>query len=142
MNENPLRRAQEFGQSIWLDFLQRELIESGELKHLIEHDGLPRYRDVAAAYLARLEARAACGAPLGHVASVASFFLSRIDSLVDALLETVVQAGGPRAQLAAGLRGQVAIASAQVAYQIEPRALRPGHDRSGCDGTQPGAEHG
>jgi len=79
--------------------------------------GLPRYREVAQAYLAGLEARAARGKPLARVASVASFFLSRIDVLVDAILENVMQAGGLRAALAATLHGQVALASAKVAYQ-------------------------
>jgi transaldolase len=47
--------------------------------------GLPRYRQVAEAYLAGIEARAKDGKPFEHVASVASFFLSRIDTLVDPL---------------------------------------------------------
>jgi len=80
--------------------------------------GLPRYRQVAEAYLAGLEAQATQGKSLSHVASVASFFLSRIDVLVDPLLENVRQAGSPHAELAATLQGQVAIASAKVAYQI------------------------
>jgi transaldolase len=80
--------------------------------------GLPRYRQVAEAYLAGLEAQATQGKPLSHVASVASFFLSRIDVLVDPLLENMRQAGSPHAELAATLQGQVAIASAKVAYQI------------------------
>ena len=80
--------------------------------------GLPRYRQVAEAYLAGLEAQATQGKALSHVASVASFFLSRIDVLVDPLLENVRQAGSPHAELAATLQGQVAIASAKVAYQI------------------------
>ena len=80
--------------------------------------GLPRYRQVADAYLAGLAARAAQGKPLAHVASVASFFVSRIDSLVDPLLEHVIAHGGERAALAKTLRGQVAIASAKMAYQI------------------------
>ena len=45
------------------------------------------YEAVADAFIAGLEARAAAGQPLGHVASVASFFVSRIDTAVDALLE-------------------------------------------------------
>jgi transaldolase len=60
----------------------------------------------------------AYGKALSHVASVASFFLSRIDVLVDPLLENMRQAGSPHAELAATLQGQVAIASAKVAYQI------------------------
>ena len=80
--------------------------------------GLPRYRQVADAYIAGLEARAAQGQPLHHIASVASFFLSRIDVLVDPQLEQIMAAGGAKAQLAERLHGQLAIASAKVAYQI------------------------
>src|SRR5512135_1777832 len=80
--------------------------------------GLPRYREVANAYLAGLEARLAQGQPLDHVASVASFFLSRIDALIDPILEKLRLQGGPTAEIVAGLHGQVAIASARAAYQI------------------------
>jgi transaldolase len=80
--------------------------------------GLPRYRKVAQAYIAGLEARAQQGESLKHVASVASFFLSRIDVLVDPILEQHMQTGGPAADTAAKLRGQVAIASAKQAYQV------------------------
>jgi transaldolase len=80
--------------------------------------GLARYREVVDAYLRGLEDRAAQGRPLSRVASVASFFLSRIDVLVDPMLERRVRAGGPEAELAASLRGQAALASAKVAYQI------------------------
>jgi transaldolase len=52
------------------------------------------------------------------VASVASFFVSRIDTLVDPLLEKRIAQGGEDADVAKKLRGQVAIASAKVAYQI------------------------
>lgn len=80
--------------------------------------GLPRYRQVADAYLAGLAARVARGKPVNHVASVASFFVSRIDALVDPLLEKVIAQGGDKAAMAKTLRGQVAIASAKMAYQI------------------------
>ena len=80
--------------------------------------GLPRYREVAQAYIAGLTARAQQGEPLEHVASVASFFLSRIDVLVDPMLEERIQTGGPATDTAAKLRGQVAVASAKQAYQI------------------------
>jgi transaldolase len=80
--------------------------------------GLRRYRQVAEAYIAGLEARAAQGQPLDHVRSVASFFLSRIDALVDPKLEEIMSAGGPDGKLAGWLHGQLAIASARVAYQI------------------------
>ncbi len=80
--------------------------------------GLPRYRQVAEAYIAGLEDRAARNESIERIASVASFFLSRIDVLVDPMLEALIKAGGSRAALAARLQGQVAEASAKVAYQI------------------------
>ena len=64
------------------------------------------YQRVALAYLAGLERRLAAGRPIDRVASVASFFVSRIDTVVDALLPD----GSP-------LRGQVAIANAKLAYR-------------------------
>lgn len=80
--------------------------------------GLPRYREVAEAYITGLETLATKGENLKQVASVASFFLSRIDVLLDPLLEKKILEGGPQAEIAARLQGQVAIASAKVAYQI------------------------
>jgi transaldolase len=80
--------------------------------------GLPRYRDVAEAYIAGLETLAARGRTLKQIASVASFFLSRIDVLLDPLLERKRLAGGSQADIASRLHGQVAIASAKVAYQF------------------------
>ena len=65
-----------------------------------------RYQQVIDAYLRGLTARADAGEPVDQITSVASFFLSRIDTKADALLA----ADSP-------LRGQVAIASARVAYQ-------------------------
>ena len=67
---------------------------------------IERYEQVIDAYRRGLTARAEAGEPLAHVQSVASFFLSRIDTKVDKQLPK----GSP-------LRGQVAIASARVAYQ-------------------------
>jgi transaldolase len=96
----------------------RQLVGEGININITLLFGLPRYREVVDAYLSGLEALAARGRPLGQAASVASFFLSRIDVLLDPLLEKKVQAGGPQADVAARLQGQVAIASAKVAYQI------------------------
>lgn len=94
----------------------RELISEGINVNVTLLFGLPRYREAAEAYLAGLEVRAEHNRPLRHVASVASFFLSRIDTLVDEQLEAQVRGGGPRAELAKALRGRVAIASAKAAY--------------------------
>ena len=94
----------------------RQLISEGININVTLLFGLPRYREVAEAYLSGLEERAAQGLHL-NVASVASFFLSRIDVLLDPRLEKIAQAGGPQAA-AASLKGEVAIASAKVAYSI------------------------
>lgn len=96
----------------------QELISEGINVNVTLLFGLPRYRQVADAYLTGLAARAARGMPVNHVASVASFFVSRIDGLVDPLLEQVIVQGGDKAALAKTLRGHVAIASAKVAYQL------------------------
>jgi len=76
-----------------------------------------RYRAVVEAYLAGLEQRAAKGEELDHVASVASFFVSRVDTLIDPQLEERVQEGGPDATLAASRLGTAAIDNAKLAYQ-------------------------
>ena len=96
----------------------QQLIREGINVNVTLLFGLPRYRQVVEAYLSGLEARAAQGEPLQHVASVASFFVSRIDQLVDPLLEVCVAQGGELAESARNTRGQVAIASAKGAYQI------------------------
>jgi transaldolase / glucose-6-phosphate isomerase len=96
----------------------RRLIAEGINVNVTLLFGLPRYREVAEAYLAGLEARHAAGEPIDRVASVASFFLSRIDVLVDPTLETLIEAGGRTAEVAGRCHGQVAIASARLAYQI------------------------
>jgi len=77
--------------------------------------GLPRYRRVADAYLSGLELLAKKNERLESVVSVASFFLSRIDVLVDPLLEEIKTVGGPRAEMVARLQGAVAIACAKIA---------------------------
>ena len=80
--------------------------------------GLPRYREVTEAYIAGLEKLAAGKKPLRHVASVASFFLSRIDTLIDPRLERQMKPGDPQEGIDKRLQGQTAIASAKVAYQM------------------------
>lgn len=79
---------------------------------------LPRYRAVADAYMTGLEERLRQGHSVAQVASVASFFLSRIDVLVDERLEELMEEGGEKSKLASDLYGEVAIANAKLAYQI------------------------
>jgi len=96
----------------------RQLTEEGINVNVTLLFGLDRYREVANAYLAGLEARAAAGRAIDRIASVASFFLSRIDVLVDPAFEQRMQGGGAAGDAAAALRGRVAIASARIAYQM------------------------
>ncbi len=78
---------------------------------------IARYREVVEAYLSGLEDRAASGKELGHVASVASFFVSRVDTLIDPILGERVEEGGPDAELAESRLGTAAIDNAKLAYQ-------------------------
>jgi transaldolase len=83
-----------------------ELTASGVNVNITLLFSVTTYERVAQAYLAGLERRLAAGEALDQVASVASFFVSRVDAAVDALLSE----GSP-------LRGRVAIANAKWAYQ-------------------------
>ena len=96
----------------------QQLISDGINVNVTLLFGLPRYRQVAEAYIAGIEARMIQGQAVKHVASVASFFVSRIDALVDPLLDKVIAQGGKEADLAKKAHGQIAIASAKVAYQL------------------------
>lgn len=76
------------------------------------------YRDVAHAYVAGLKRRSDAGEDVSRVASVASFFVSRIDSLVDKQIEEkLASAEGDEKERLESLRGNVAVANAKLAYQ-------------------------
>ena len=94
----------------------RQLIAEGINVNVTLLFGLSRYRDVCEAYLEGLAARMAKGIPLGRVASVASFFLSRIDTLVDSLSDQRRQERDDDKSCHAP--GQTAIACATAAYEI------------------------
>jgi transaldolase len=80
---------------------------------------LDSYKAVAEAYLNALESRNAEGKDISHIASVASFFVSRVDTLVDKLLEDKIKASSDEAEKAhlKSLEGKAAIANARVVYQ-------------------------
>jgi transaldolase len=78
---------------------------------------IARYREVVEAYLSGLEERAAAGGDLARVASVASFFVSRVDTLIDPILGERVEEGGPDAELAESRLGTAAVDNAKLAYQ-------------------------
>ena len=71
--------------------------------------GLPRYKEVTEAYISGLEDRLKNNQPIDHIESVASFFLSRIDVLLDPILKE---------KKLDNLVGEIAIASAKKAYEI------------------------
>ena len=78
------------------------------------------YIDTAWAYIRGLEKRVAEGKDISNISSVASFFLSRIDSKIDDLLEVRIKEAGDNAELTERLKaieGKVAIANAKIAYQ-------------------------
>jgi len=102
----------------------KELISEGININVTLLFSLERYRAVAEAYVEGLEARLAKGESIEHVASVASFFLSRIDTMVDPLLEDIIKTDSNRATPAKQLLGKVAIASARVAYHIYKEVFR------------------
>lgn len=80
---------------------------------------LEAYKQVAWAYIRALERRAAEGKPIDRVASVASFFVSRIDTLADELIQTKLDStrDAMRKTKLQALEGKIAIANAQLAYQ-------------------------
>jgi len=89
----------------------QELIEAGVNVNVTLMFSMAQYDMVAEAYISALEKRAASVYDLHHIASVASFFVSRIDVKVDKLLDEI---GTPEAK---ALRGKIGIASAKMAYQ-------------------------
>ncbi len=76
-----------------------------------------RYREVLDAHLDGLEAARVAGRPVERIASVASFFLSRIDTAVDRQLEPIAASGDARGAAAKELLGETAVASARCAYR-------------------------
>src|SRR5260370_3612486 len=77
------------------------------------------YEKVAEAFLSALEARAAKGQDISHIASVASFFVSRIDTLLDSMIDEKLKTTSDAGQkaLLENLHGKVAIANARLTYK-------------------------
>jgi transaldolase len=84
---------------------------------------IARYREVIEAYLSGLETLADSGGDLAEVASVASFFVSRVDTLVDKELQQLVDKGGPQAEAARARLGTAAIDNAKLAYEAFQQAF-------------------
>ncbi len=96
-----------------------ELIARGVPTNITLIFSVMRYVEVAQAYIRGLERLAASGGDLRRVASVASFFVSRVDTAVDKKIDALIPLwpGSPRAETAVSLKGRVAVANARLAYE-------------------------
>jgi transaldolase len=90
----------------------RQLISEGINVNITLLFAIAAHDRVIEAYLSGLEARADAGQPIDHIASVASFFVSRVDSEVDKRLDASSDPAAP------GLKGKAAIANARLAYRL------------------------
>jgi len=97
----------------------RQVLEDGINVNITLLFAQSAYEQVAEAFLSALEARAAKGQDISHIASVASFFVSRIDSLVDGKIDAMLktESDPQKKALLESLQGKVAIANARRTYQ-------------------------
>ena len=92
-----------------------QLIGEGRCINVTLMFSLKHYEDVASAYIRGLERRIKAGQALDRIASVASVFVSRVETLVDKLLEAKLKSNPGEAN--AALRGTAAVANAKLIYQ-------------------------
>jgi transaldolase len=95
----------------------RKLLREGINVNITLLFSVERYLEVREEYFGALEERIKAGDPVERIASVASFFVSRIDTLTDRSLEPILRSGGPSSAIAGGLEGTLAVANARIAYQ-------------------------
>jgi transaldolase len=97
----------------------RQLLEDGININITLLFAQPVYEQVADAYFEALEGRVKKGQDVSHIASVASFFVSRIDTLIDGLIENKLKSvtDPKQRELLSGLQGKVAIANAKLTYR-------------------------
>jgi transaldolase/glucose-6-phosphate isomerase len=96
----------------------RQLLEEGLNINVTLLFAQSAYEQVAEAFLAALEARVLKGLDISHSASVASFFVSRIDTLIDSKIEELLKtATGSTKDLLGSIEGKVAIANARLTYK-------------------------
>jgi transaldolase len=96
----------------------RQLLEEGLNINITLLFAQSAYEKVAEAFIAALEARAAKNQPINHIASVASFFVSRIDTLIDSKIDALLKtAAGDAKTLLESLHGTIAIANAKLTYK-------------------------
>ncbi len=118
----------------------KQLLEDGININITLLFAQSAYEAVAEAYIAALEARAAKGQDISHIASVASFFVSRIDTLIDSQIDEKLKATSDATQkdLLTSLKGKVAIANAKVTYKKYQELFSgPRWEKLAAKGAQP-----
>jgi len=117
----------------------RQLLEDGLNINVTLLFAQSAYEAVADAFFAALEARALKGLDLSHSASVASFFVSRIDTLVDSKVEELRKSGkGATGDLLDSVEGKVAIANAKLTYKkYQELSATPRWKALAAKGAQP-----
>jgi transaldolase len=99
---------------------------------------IERYKAVLESFLSGLERRKASGGSLAGIESVASFFISRVDTETDRRLSEVEAKGGDDGAAARRLHGQAAVANARLAYQVYEDMLdSPRWQALAADGARP-----
>lgn len=108
----------------------RELIAAGVNVNITLLFSIDAHERVIDAYIAGLEDRVAAGNPIDHLFSVASFFVSRVDTEIDKRLDEMVKAANPadRDRLKM-LKGRAAIANAKLAYRLFRRKFSDDNPR-------------
>jgi len=96
----------------------RQLIAGGMNVNITLLFAIDAHRRVIEAYFAGLEDRLRAGKPIDRVASVASFFVSRVDTEIDKRLDALAAASPDKRERILALRGKAAIANAQLAYKL------------------------
>jgi transaldolase len=96
----------------------RQLIAAGKNVNITLLFAIEAHRRVIEAYFAGLEDRLRAGKPIDRVASVASFFVSRVDTEIDKRLDALAAASPAQGDRILALRGKAAIANAQLAYKL------------------------
>ena len=112
----------------------RQLISEGINVNITLLFSLDAYRAVIDAWMAGLEDRVAAGEPIDRLASVASFFVSRVDTEADKRIGAIIPDAAPDdAEKLEALRGRLAIANAQLAYALFTESVASGRWKALAD---------
>jgi transaldolase len=101
-----------------------EMLYEGHSINITLIFGLDYYRRVADAYVKAIERRLAEGKPVEEIGSVASFFVSRVDTKVDKQLDALVSAGKLSIEDSRRLKGKAAVANAKLAYEVYQQVFK------------------